>query len=100
MYLYHYPVMMHHIQQRLRPQVQEGGNVVTDIKAAITDQLRRSSELDQAARDCRRTAGRLLAELRQGRTEQEFDGEIHTLGLNSETVRLLIEMGAGGRVMR
>ncbi|MCC6208562.1 MAG: hypothetical protein IT488_10485 [Gammaproteobacteria bacterium] len=69
---------------------------MNDIKDEIRQLLLMASEHDITARECRSASGRLLAELRQGRSPQEYSGLIHEMGLNTETVQILIQMGAGG----
>jgi len=70
---------------------------MTDDQASgeILALLRQAADLDVAARECRCEAGRRLAELRRGRSFAEVARQVQ---LDERSVRLLVEMGAGGRV--
>lgn len=61
-------------------------------KRQVASLLQGASELDKAARDLRREAGALLADMRS----QNAAG--WRCGLDQRTAELLIEMSASGRV--
>lgn len=65
----------------------------------MTDDIRRllagAHDLDRLARDCRREAGKLLAE---ARSERPTGSAWHqAVGLDQRSAELLIEMHAGSR---
>lgn len=68
---------------------------MTDIAEQIRAELAQAAALDEAARQHRRQAGRLLAQARE--QAPSGSGWHRSAGVeDGETARLLIEMAAGG----
>lgn len=68
---------------------------MTDTAQQITEALTQAAALDDAAREHRKTAGRLLA---QARGEHPTGAQWYTsAGLDMRSAELLIELGVGAK---
>lgn len=61
----------------------------------IRSLLAEAHELDDAARERRKAAGRLLAALRDATPIMRWQGELSALGIDSRTADMLIRMACG-----